>query len=103
MDGGPARAFNVALGSVTELGHTPAQVAPAWTLQNPAVTAPVTGARTLAQLEDNLGAPEVDFAASHLARPDGAGAIALGFPHDVLAGDHIRNVAAGELKIETRR
>ncbi|MCZ1012545.1 aldo/keto reductase, partial [Streptomyces lydicus] len=50
----------------TELGRTPAQVALAWTLQNPGVTAPIIGARTPTQLEDNLGALEVDFAPSHL-------------------------------------
>jgi aryl-alcohol dehydrogenase-like predicted oxidoreductase len=38
-----------------ETGKTSAQVALAWTLSNSAVTAPVLGVRTLAQLEDNLG------------------------------------------------
>ena len=71
----------------TELGHTPAQVGLAWTLQNPGVTAPLIGARTPAQLEDNLGALEVDFTASQLARLDEASAIGLGFPHDMLASD----------------
>lgn len=39
-----------------ELGATAAQVALAWTMHNPAVTAPVLGVRTMKQLEDNLGA-----------------------------------------------
>nr|WP_055554218.1 aldo/keto reductase [Streptomyces sp. NBRC 110028] len=86
-----------------ELGRTPAQVGLAWTLRNPGVTAPIIGARTPAQLEDNLGALEIDFTASQLARLDGAGAPELGFPHDMLASDHIRGVTAGDLKIETRR
>ncbi|MGO4424514.1 aldo/keto reductase, partial [Streptomyces sp. MCAF7] len=54
------------------------------------------------QLEDNLGALDVDFSASQLARLDEASAIGLGFPHDMLASDHIRKVAAGDLRIETR-
>jgi len=37
-------------------GKSPAQVALRWLLQRPGVTAPIIGARTLAQLEDNLGA-----------------------------------------------
>jgi aryl-alcohol dehydrogenase-like predicted oxidoreductase len=37
-------------------GKTPAQVALRWLLQRPGVTAPIIGARTLAHLEDNLGA-----------------------------------------------
>jgi aryl-alcohol dehydrogenase-like predicted oxidoreductase len=39
-----------------EVGRTPAQVALNWLLQRPGVTAPIVGARTLAHLEDNLGA-----------------------------------------------
>ncbi|OBH01104.1 aldo/keto reductase [Mycobacterium sp. E2699] len=115
---GTRKSFNLALGTLTErnlavadvvkevateLGRPPAQVALAWTLQNPGVTAPIIGARTAAQLEDNLGALEVDFDAAQLARLDEASAIAPGFPHDILASDHLRTVTAGELKIETRR
>ncbi|MEV6445344.1 aldo/keto reductase [Amycolatopsis sp. NPDC051716] len=112
------KSFNAGLGLVTErslavadvvtevaaeLGRTPAQVGLAWTLQNPGVTAPIIGARTPAQLEDNLGALEVAFTASHLARLDEVSAIDLGYPHDVLASDHLRAVTRGDLRIEARR
>ena len=63
-----------------ELGKTPRQVAIAWTLTNPAVTAPILGARTLAQLEDNLGALQLELGANHLARLDEISAVDLGFP-----------------------
>ncbi|WP_406145761.1 aldo/keto reductase [Streptomyces sp. NBC_01012] len=86
-----------------ELGRTPAQVGLAWTLRNPGVTAPVIGARTPAQLEDNLGALDVDFTAAQLARLDRVGAIELGFPHDLLAGDAMREVTRGDMRIEARR
>ncbi|TVT51355.1 aldo/keto reductase [Amycolatopsis rhizosphaerae] len=114
---GTRKSLNFALGTLTErnlaiaevvkevameLGRTPAQVGLAWVLRNPGVTAPIIGARTPAQLEDNLGALEVDFTASQLARLDEASAIELGAPHDLLASDHIRAVLKGELKIETR-
>ncbi len=39
-----------------ETGHTMSQVALNWLLTRPGVTAPILGARTLEQLEDNLGA-----------------------------------------------
>ncbi|RYJ28386.1 oxidoreductase [Streptomyces sp. L-9-10] len=112
------KSFNRALGTVTErnlaiadvvkeaateLGRTPAQVGLAWALRRPGVTAPIIGARTPAQLEDNLGALDVDFTAAQLARLDEASATGLGFPHDMLASDHVRKVTAGDLKIETRR
>lgn len=67
------------------------------------MTSSLIGARTLVQLEDNLGALEVDFTASQLVRLDEAGAIELGFPHAMLAGDRMRAVTHGDLKVETRR
>lgn len=115
---GSRKSLNAALGMVTErtltiadvvkevateLGHTPAQVALAWTLNAPGVAAPIIGARTVAQLEDNLGALQVDLTPSQLARLDEVSAIDLGNPHGLLASDHIRTVTSGGMKIETRR
>lgn len=111
------KSLNVALGWVTdrnlaiadvvkevasELGRTPAQVALAWALNAPGVTAPIIGARTPAQLEDNLGALEVDLTPSQLARLDEVSAIELGNPHATLASDHIRTVTSGDMRIEIR-
>lgn len=42
-----------------ELGCTAAQLAVAWVMANALVTCPIIGPRTMAQLEDNLGALEV--------------------------------------------
>jgi aryl-alcohol dehydrogenase-like predicted oxidoreductase len=42
-----------------QLGEKPADVALAWLLQNPAVTAPIIGPRTLDQLEGSLRALEI--------------------------------------------
>ncbi|EQD38666.1 aldo/keto reductase, partial [mine drainage metagenome] len=39
-----------------ETGKTMAQVALNWVMSNPAVTAPIIGARSVEQLSDNLGA-----------------------------------------------
>jgi aryl-alcohol dehydrogenase-like predicted oxidoreductase len=112
------KSFNAALGMVTEhnlavadvvkevateLGKTSAQVGLAWTLQNRGVVAPIIGARTPAQLEDNLGALGVDLTAGQLARLDEVSAIPLGFPHDFLAGDHGRAVISGDMKVQARR
>lgn len=111
------KSFNLALGGVTErnlaivdvvkeiageLNRTPAQVGLAWTLQNPAVTSPVIGARTSAQLQENLGALEVEFTPSQLTRLDQASAIELGFPHAMLASDHIRAQTRGEITFAPR-
>ncbi|GAB2889459.1 aldo/keto reductase [Streptomyces deserti] len=40
-------------------GNTPSQVALAWAADQPAVAAPIVGARTLAHLTENLGAAEL--------------------------------------------
>ncbi|WP_069166716.1 aldo/keto reductase [Nocardia altamirensis] len=85
-----------------ELGVTPAQVALAWTLRNPGVTAPIIGARTAAQLEDNLGALDVEFEAAQVDRLEQASAIELGFPHEMLARAMTRSVVRGDLKVEDR-
>ncbi|MFG1792349.1 aldo/keto reductase [Nocardia sp. NPDC049149] len=85
-----------------ELGVTPAQVALAWTLRNPGVTAPIIGARTAAQLEDNLGALDVEFEAAQVDRLEQASAIELGFPHEMLARAMTRSVVQGDLKVEKR-
>jgi len=85
-----------------ELGKSPAQVALAWTLLDPTVTAPIVGARTPAQLEDNLGALEVTFGHEHRKRLDDASAIELGFPHAMLTRPMTRSVMFGDLKIAPR-
>jgi aryl-alcohol dehydrogenase-like predicted oxidoreductase len=82
------------------MGRSPSQVALAWTLLNPAVTAPIVGARTLDQLEDNLGALDVRFAEEDLADLDRASAIDLGFPHEFLNRPMPRGAMFGGARIE---
>ncbi|MBB3657193.1 aryl-alcohol dehydrogenase-like predicted oxidoreductase [Rhizobium sp. BK650] len=86
-----------------EIGRTPAQVAIAWTLTNPAITSPIMGVKTMAQFEDNLGALDVVLSNEHRARLAEASAIVLGFPHDFLAKPLTRGVMFGEVTIEPRR
>ena len=86
----------------SETGHSPAQVALAWTLLNPAVTAPIIGARTLAQLEDNLGALEVTLDEGQRTRLQAASAIELGFPHEFLARPMTKAIVSGGLDIRPR-
>jgi NDP-hexose C3-ketoreductase / dTDP-4-oxo-2-deoxy-alpha-D-pentos-2-ene 2,3-reductase len=53
-----------------ELGHPPADVALAWLLHNPVVTAPIIGPRTLDQLDTAMGALEVHLDDDVLAQLD---------------------------------
>ena len=85
-----------------EAGKLPSQVAIAWTFLNPAVTAPIIGARTLAQLEENLGALDVNLTEIQRARLETATAVELGFPHDFLTRPMPRAVIFGGMQIATR-
>ncbi len=53
-----------------ELGEKPADVALAWLLHNPAVTAPIIGPRTMQQFEGNLRALDIDLSSEIMARLD---------------------------------
>src|SRR3954469_3263628 len=55
-----------------ERGNTMAQVALAWLADRPRVSSVILGARTLEQLEDNLGAAGLQLSAQETARLDAA-------------------------------
>lgn len=84
-----------------EIGCTPAQVALAWLLHNPDVDSPVLGVRTPAQLEDNLGALDLNLSDDHLARLDAVSAVPKVFPMDVLTGP-AEDMLFGGVTVEKR-
>ncbi len=84
-----------------ELGKTSAQVAIAWTLVNPAVTAPVIGMRTVAQLKDNLGALDVALSADHIARLNAVSDVPRVFPMDILKSP-AEGMMFGNVKVRPR-
>jgi aryl-alcohol dehydrogenase-like predicted oxidoreductase len=53
-----------------EIGHTPADVALAWVLHNPAVTSPIVGPRTMAQFDESLRALEIQLDKAQLDKLD---------------------------------
>lgn len=85
-----------------EIGASSAQVALAWTLVNPVVVAPLVGARTLRQFEDNAGALDVVLSADHLAALEAASRVEPGFPHDFLQYDFIKAGLAGYTAVRPR-
>jgi aryl-alcohol dehydrogenase-like predicted oxidoreductase len=76
----------------TEIGASSPQVALAWLRHHRPGVIPILGARTVVQLTDNLGCLSVELTSDHMSRLDGASAITLGFPHDFLKGENIRNL-----------
>ncbi len=67
-----------------ETGKTPAQVAINWLLQKPGVTAPIIGARTLEQLENNLGASGWALSSDQMATLETASLPDLPYPYDFI-------------------
>ncbi len=85
------------------LGRTSAEVALAWTLANPAVTAPIVGARTAEHLAQNLRALEVAFAPEDLAELDQVSAVEPGFPYSLFSAGHIRHALTAGVSVPQRR
>jgi aryl-alcohol dehydrogenase-like predicted oxidoreductase len=54
-------------------GRPPGQVAIAWTLQNPAVTGAIVGARSAAQVEGTVGAADLHLTEEEIAEIEGKG------------------------------
>lgn len=68
-----------------ETGKPPAQVALRWLLQRPGVTAPIIGVRTLAHLENNLGAAGWVLSAEQMARLTQVSEPTPSYPYDFIA------------------
>ncbi|WP_042141200.1 aldo/keto reductase [Pseudomonas parafulva] len=83
-----------------EIGATPSQVALAWALHNPAVVAPIIGARTLAQAEDNLNALSIELDVTHIARLDQASAPAPIFPGRFIATPMVQQLVFGGAQVQ---
>lgn len=67
-----------------EVGATPAQVALAWLLRRQAVASPIIGARSVAQLQDNLAAVRVELSDAAVQRLTDASSLPDVFPHGFL-------------------
>jgi aryl-alcohol dehydrogenase-like predicted oxidoreductase len=57
-------------GFCEQLGEQPAQVALAWLLANPVVTAPIIGPRTTQQLDENLRSLDIPMQPETLKKLD---------------------------------
>lgn len=71
-----------AIAVAEDLGRTPGQVALAWAAQQPGVTAPIFGARTPEQLEENLGAADLALPPEMRTRLDEVSRLPLVYPYD---------------------
>lgn len=65
-----------------QVDSTPARVALAWVQARPGVSSTIIGARTMAQLEDNVAALDLKLPADAVAKLDEVSKPKLNFPHD---------------------
>lgn len=80
-----------ALMSVSEeVGSSPSAVALAWLLHKPTVTSVIFGARTSAQLDDNVKAADIELNSDQMKRLDEASKFNYGYPYSFMSNiqDH---------------
>jgi aryl-alcohol dehydrogenase-like predicted oxidoreductase len=88
-----AQAVNAVAG---EVGCSPSQLALAWLRSRAGVVVPVVGARTRAQMLENLSSLDVELGDEIEVRLDRLTAVDLGFPHDMLLDPNEQRYLHGE-------
>ncbi len=78
-----------------EIGKTPSQVALNWVRQQPGVIIPIIGAKTEKQLKDNLECLKFSLNDDQLNKLDEVSKVELGFPHEFLSSDSIKDIIFG--------
>lgn len=84
-----------------EIDKSPAQVALNWLLQKPGTVIPIIGARTVKQLEDNLGCLDFTLASEQMGYLDLVSQIDLGFPHTFISSDMVKSLISGGTNIRS--
>lgn len=77
------------------IGATPAQVAIRWTMQQGQTVIPIVGARKPSQIEDSVGCVNLEIPAAQMDELNEASTIDLGFPHEFLKQDRVRQLVYG--------
>lgn len=85
-----------------EIGVSSSQVALAWTMRNPAVTAPVIGPRTTEQLIDTIAALDVQLDQAQVDRLEEAAKLETLYPDRLLGFDFIQAGLSGGHKVLPR-
>jgi aryl-alcohol dehydrogenase-like predicted oxidoreductase len=85
----------VVLAIAAEIQRSPAQVALNWLKNRSNSVIPIIGARKLSQLQDNLACIDFNLTPEQLQRLDNISAISLGFPHELLASQFVRDILLG--------
>jgi aryl-alcohol dehydrogenase-like predicted oxidoreductase len=77
---------------------TPAQLAIRWTMQKEQTSIPIVGANKVLQIEESLGSVKFSIPDEQMNILNEVSKIEMGFPHDFLAGEDVKNVVYGGTK-----
>ena len=85
-----------------EIGATPAQVALRWLADQPAVIAPIVGARSVEQLKENLGTVDLELDENAIATLSRVSApTAGGYPYGAFGnGQRSRSIDGGNAQMD---
>ena len=75
---------DVVVDEAGKLGVSPIALSLAWNMGRPGVVSPIIGPKSVAQLQDNLAALDVDLPAETAQRINDASEPRIGYPHDFL-------------------
>jgi aryl-alcohol dehydrogenase-like predicted oxidoreductase len=78
-----------------QAGCSPSQVAINWVRQQPGVIIPIIGAKTESQLKDNIDCMKFNLNDEQLNKLNEKSKIDLGFPHNFLSSENIRDIVFG--------
>jgi aryl-alcohol dehydrogenase-like predicted oxidoreductase len=90
------RTVDVLVETAGELGKSPAQVALSWLLHDDRITAPIIGARTVEQVEDNLGAADWDLPEDAWQKLTDAMPLKYGYPKEWMGSTFPRTFTKAE-------
>jgi aryl-alcohol dehydrogenase-like predicted oxidoreductase len=86
-----------------EIGTTSAAVALAWTMCRSSVVHPIIGARTVAQLDHNLGAIDIALSSETAVALEQAAPFSAGFPNDFLESTRAWVFGPTDAQVEAHR
>jgi aryl-alcohol dehydrogenase-like predicted oxidoreductase len=80
----------------SESGHSPSQIAINWVRQQAGNFIPILGARTEAQIKDNLGCLDFELTDEQHQKLGASAEFKIGFPVSFLTNDHVRGLIFGD-------
>lgn len=90
------QAADALISMAQDIGCTPSQIAINWVRQQRGNFIPILGARTEAQINDNLGVLDFELSAEQIDVLNQLADFQLGFPMSFLTNDHVRGLIFGE-------